>query len=229
MNSEHIVDTVGPLRGFAKLPRAIWVGGGLLSLVTAGLAGALVMKSVQPAAQAEELKATPVASAVVAMPASVNRSHLSPTNAAPEGNWNAPSPMTHTVACTACGTVESVGAVQVKGQGTGLGAVAGGVLGGVVGHQVGGGNGKTAMTILGAVGGGIAGNEVERRTRSETAFDVHVRMDDGSRRVLRQAQAQAVAVGAHVVVEGNRVRVATEKSTGEPRITRTSAPNERGT
>ena len=34
-----------------------------------------------------------------------------------------------------------------------IGTIAGGVAGGVVGNQFGGGNGKTALTVLGAVGG----------------------------------------------------------------------------
>ena len=114
------------------------------------------------------------------------------------------------VACLACGTVESVEPVRVKGEGTGLGAVAGGVLGGVVGHQIGGGNGKTAMTVLGALGGGLAGNEVERRTRGQTLYDVQVRMQDGSYRSIRQSQA--LAVGSSVVVEGGHVRLARSRS-----------------
>ena len=124
--------------------------------------------------------------------------------------------------CSSCGTVESVSTVKLKGQGSGLGAVAGGVLGGVVGHQVGGGNGKTAMTVLGAVGGGFAGNEVERRVRSETAFDLHIRMEDGSRRTIRQPQA--IAAGTRVVVEGNRVRVTTDGA--RPRAITASSSSE---
>ena len=38
-----------------------------------------------------------------------------------------------------------------------IGTIAGGVAGGVVGNQFGGGNGKTALTVLGAVGGALAG------------------------------------------------------------------------
>ncbi|HWH81241.1 MAG TPA: glycine zipper 2TM domain-containing protein, partial [Burkholderiaceae bacterium] len=108
--------------------------------------------------------------------------------------------------CTRCGTVEAVTAVKVKGQGTGVGAVAGGVLGGVVGNQFGHGGGRTAMTVLGAVGGGFAGNEVEKHVRSETLFDVRVRMRDGTHRTFRQAQPPAV--GTRVIVDGNRLRVA---------------------
>jgi outer membrane lipoprotein SlyB len=114
-----------------------------------------------------------------------------------------------------------VKAVQEKGQGSGLGAVAGGVVGGLVGHQVGGGNGKTAMTVLGALGGGLAGNEVEKRVRSETLFDIQVRMEDGSTRVFHQAES--LAVGTRVVAEGTTLRLAraTETSDG-PRVVRTS-------
>jgi outer membrane lipoprotein SlyB len=119
--------------------------------------------------------------------------------------------------------VESVSAVQQAGQGTGLGAVAGGVLGGVLGHQVGGGTGKTAMTVLGAVGGGLAGNEVEKRARSETLFDVRVRMEDGSSRSFQRPQA--LAVGTHVVVEGSNLRVTRDTGqVSQPQVIRTSAP-----
>jgi outer membrane lipoprotein SlyB len=107
--------------------------------------------------------------------------------------------------CETCGVIDSVHAVTRKGQGTGLGAVAGGVLGGVLGHQVGGGNGRTVMSVLGAVGGGLAGNEVEKRARAETVYEVTVRMDDGSTRTFTRREAPAV--GAKVTVEGNDYRL----------------------
>ena len=218
----------------------------MLVLVTAALAGALVMKSVLPSPTAEALPPTPVALSApaaaaapaiaavaprsVPVPAATSKPTVHSKPASPsvvrEANANPPIATTRAVACATCGTVESVDAVQVKGEGTGLGAVAGGVLGGVVGHQTGGGNGKTAMTVLGAIGGGLAGNEVERRTRSETTYDVHVRMEDGSQRVIRQSAS--MAVGAHVIVDGNQLRVATESPTREPGLTRTSTTAARG-
>jgi len=112
--------------------------------------------------------------------------------------------------CSHCGVVESVRAVQQKGQGTGVGAVAGGVVGGVIGNQFGRGDGRTAMTVLGAVGGGLAGNEIEKRARSETLYEVHVRMDDGSLRTLRQRSAPKP--GARVVVEGNTLKLVKARS-----------------
>jgi outer membrane lipoprotein SlyB len=106
--------------------------------------------------------------------------------------------------CANCGKVESVSAVQQKGEGTGLGAVGGAVVGGLFGNHVGGGSGKTLATVLGAVGGGVAGNEVEKRSRATTAYQVHVRMDDGSLRTVTQSTAPAV--GQAVTVEGSTLR-----------------------
>ena len=114
--------------------------------------------------------------------------------------------------CARCGTVESVREVTIKGKGTGLGAVAGGVLGGAVGNQMGHGNGRAAMTVLGAIGGGYAGNEVEKRARSEKAYEVHVRMDDGTVRTFQQKVAPAK--GTRVTVDGKAMHVTRKPATG---------------
>jgi outer membrane lipoprotein SlyB len=116
----------------------------------------------------------------------------------------APEPVRVAAICSYCGVVESVQAVQRKGQGTGIGAVAGGVLGAAVANQVGHGNGRAAMTVLGAVGGGLAGNEVEKRARSETVFEVRIRFDDGSMRTLEETSAPKV--GARVEVQGDKIK-----------------------
>lgn len=108
--------------------------------------------------------------------------------------------------CSHCGVVEGVREVREKGQGTGLGAIAGGVVGAAVGNQAGKGNGRKAMTVLGAIGGGLAGNEIEKRARAETVYEVRVRMDDGSLRTLRQKTAPTP--GARVTVDGNTLRMA---------------------
>jgi outer membrane lipoprotein SlyB len=119
------------------------------------------------------------------------------------------------VACADCGTVESVTPVQRQGEvngvavgGTtvGLGTVAGGLIGGLLGNQVGGGNGKTAMTVLGAAGGAFAGNQVEKNMKKVTVYQVRVRMNDGSIRNVEVSSA--LAVGSKVIVEGNNLRMA---------------------
>jgi outer membrane lipoprotein SlyB len=106
--------------------------------------------------------------------------------------------------CSTCGKVESVAAVKQKGEGTGIGVVGGAVVGGLLGSQVGGGSGKNVATVLGAVGGGVAGNEVEKRARATTMYQVRVRMDDGSVRTITQSSAPAV--GQKVTVEGSTLR-----------------------
>ncbi len=120
----------------------------------------------------------------------------------------APAPVPVQVAqiCGNCGAVESVTPIErtTKANGPGLGAVGGGVLGAVLGNQVGHGNGKTAATIIGAIGGGLAGNEVEKRMKKETVYQVGVRMEDGSRRTLEVAQA--LPVGSRVTVDGSNLR-----------------------
>lgn len=130
-----------------------------------------------------------------AQPAAKTPAHATPAPA--RATAAAPAP------CAVCGVVESVQAVKQKGPGTGVGAVAGGVVGAALGNQIGKGAGRTAMTVLGAVGGGLAGHEIEKNVRSQTLYDVQVRMDDGSTRVMRLAQPWAV--GARVTVDGQRL------------------------
>ena len=176
----------------AAAPRrtAWWVAGGL-GVVGAGALAAALTSAPKPA------PVEPTAPVAAVAPAKGNK-----TNHAAK-----PAPATTTAAadiCATCGTVESVKTETRKGEGTGLGAVAGGVLGGVVGHQMGGGNGKKAMTVLGAVGGGFAGHEVEKRARSTTVYQVRLRMDDGTTRTVTQQTAPAV--GGRFEVEGSTLK-----------------------
>ena len=127
----------------------------------------------------------------------------------------AQAPAPKPAVCADCGTVESVTPVQRQGQvngvavgntTVGLGTVAGGVIGGLLGNQVGGGNGKTAMTVLGAAGGAFAGNKIEQNMKKVTVYQVRVRMNDGSIRNVEVSSS--VPVGSRVVVEGNNLRMA---------------------
>ncbi|GAA4332819.1 glycine zipper 2TM domain-containing protein [Pigmentiphaga soli] len=107
--------------------------------------------------------------------------------------------------CADCGVVQDVRAYQVEGQGTGIGAVGGGVLGGVVGNQFGGGHGRTVLTVLGALGGAYAGNQVEKRVRTTTRYEMTIRMDDGTVRRFNSASPYAWHSGDPVRVMGGRV------------------------
>ena len=91
------------------------------------------------------------------------------------------------VKCAECGVIQSVHEIETKGAGTGLGAVGGAVVGGVLGSQVGRGDGKKVMTVVGAVGGAVAGNEVEKRVKSTKSYEVTVRFDDGTSRVITES------------------------------------------
>lgn len=107
--------------------------------------------------------------------------------------------------CRECGVIESIEAVQQKGEGSGLGAVGGAILGGVLGHQVGEGSGKQIARIGGAVLGGFAGNEVEKRYRAISHYRIGVRMEDGSYRVVEQQSAPAWRRGDAVRLEGGGI------------------------
>ena len=233
-----------------SVPRGVWVGGGLLALAAAALAGALIVKSAEPGPSAGAVpSALPaMAATAAATPPSTSEPRVgqpvplltpapatevatraaspapSPapatTTPAPEATSPGPStaaplPPTRVAVCATCGVVESVTAVKKKGPGTGLGAVAGGVVGGVVGHQLGGGSGKTALTVLGAVGGGFAGHEIEKRARSTTVYDVQVRMEDGRMRTFQRAQS--MAVGTRVSVQGSTLKVRATGNGATPR------------
>jgi outer membrane lipoprotein SlyB len=117
--------------------------------------------------------------------------------------------------CASCGTVEAVTPVQRQGQVNGvavgnqtigLGTVAGGVVGGLLGNQMGGGDGKTAMTVLGVAGGAFAGNQIEKNMKKVTVYEIRVRMDDGSTRNMELSSS--VPVGSKVIVEGKNLRLA---------------------
>jgi outer membrane lipoprotein SlyB len=129
--------------------------------------------------------------------AKLDKPHASPARAAPA--------KTHPAAvvaakCAECGVVQSVHEVDVKGEGSGVGVVGGAVAGGVLGHQVGNGDGQTIATVIGAVGGGFAGNEIEKRVKSKKSYEVTVRFDDGSSRVITEVNAPAWRSGDKVKV-----------------------------
>lgn len=110
--------------------------------------------------------------------------------------------------CIECGTVRDITPVERDSGSTGVGAVVGAIVGGVAGRQVGGGRGRDIATVAGAVGGAVVGNEVEERRRSDdTVYDVRVRMEDGSERIVTVADAGALAVGDPVTVNGNDITI----------------------
>jgi outer membrane lipoprotein SlyB len=105
--------------------------------------------------------------------------------------------------CAECGVIESVREIDTKGAGSGIGVVGGAVVGGLLGHQIGGGSGKDIATVVGAVGGAVAGNEVEKRVKSTKSYEITIRFEDGSSRVIQEAALPSWRTGDRVrVVNG---------------------------
>ena len=194
----------------------------VLGVTVMALAGALMVKgsNAEPGVSSgAPLAATSVAPAPVAPVTVVTPKHIATKVVKHTSTAPVVSQSHAATACSNCGTVEAVTAVQRQGKVNGvavgnttigLGTVAGGVLGGLLGHQVGGGNGKNAATLLGAAGGAYAGNTIEKNMKKVTVYDVRVRMADGSHRNLDISTAPAI--GSKVIVEGNNLRMANATS-----------------
>lgn len=119
------------------------------------------------------------------------------------GYGRAPAPSVNR--CYECGTVERIEVLEVSGRSSGGGAVLGGIVGGVLGHQVGGGRGKDVATVAGALGGALIGNEVEKNRGTTAAWDVRVRLEDGTNKVVRYTTEPSWRVGDKVRIEGGRL------------------------
>ena len=100
--------------------------------------------------------------------------------------------------CYDCGVIESVREIEKKGEGSGLGAVAGGVAGGVLGRQTGGGRGRDVMTVLGAIGGAVAGNQIEKSVKKVKSYEIAIRFEDGTSRLVTQDNPPAWRSGDKV-------------------------------
>ncbi|MDE3022349.1 MAG: glycine zipper 2TM domain-containing protein [Pseudomonadota bacterium] len=107
--------------------------------------------------------------------------------------------------CHVCGHIRDIYARRIQGQTSGVGLVAGSVIGGVLGNQVGGGNGRTAMTVLGAVGGAYAGNQVEKARDTHVIYVIKVDMDEGGIRTFIRHYPPRFSIGEPVRIRGNQI------------------------
>ncbi len=89
--------------------------------------------------------------------------------------------------------------------GIGAGTVIGGIVGGILGNQVGGGTGNTVATVAGVVGGAVAGNQIEKRTNQQAAYNVRIRMSNGSYQTITQDSVGDLRVGDRVRLENGRI------------------------
>lgn len=143
----------------------------------------------------------PVAQAPVAAPthAPVARKH--------KAKVSTPIAETSAKVCGNCGTITAIRAIEQPGEATGLGAVAGGVAGALIGSQIGQGRGTTAAEIAGAAGGAYAGHQIEKNYRKTTRYEIDVRMEDGTRRVISQSTEPALSVGEKVKIINGQLEV----------------------
>jgi outer membrane lipoprotein SlyB len=161
-----------------------------VTVIVFSIVGIATMMGWLPSVQSNS-EGTPRTEAVVGSepaPAPVRRNAADAVNA----------PTSAAPACANCGVIESIRAVETKGEGSGLGAVTGGVVGGVLGNQVGGGRGRTVMTVVGAGAGAYAGNEIEKNVKRTTQYQIRVRMEDGSYRTFFQPSQPALGIGQKV-------------------------------
>ena len=177
-----------------------------ISVIIASLLGIAAMTGLLPQAQSQPvMTAAPIGRAVV----DSEMAHQAPkkTAVAKPAVQRRGDDKTPAARCEDCGVVESVHAVEAKGQGSGVGAVAGGVVGGILGNHVGGGNGRTAMTVVAAGAGAYAGNEIEKNMKRTISYEIRVRMDDQTVRTFRSSQPE-VGVGQRISVRDGRLVVA---------------------
>ncbi|MCC5885627.1 MAG: glycine zipper 2TM domain-containing protein [Gammaproteobacteria bacterium] len=113
---------------------------------------------------------------------------------------------TPTPPCLQCGTITTIRERTRKGDATGLGAATGAVIGGVLGRTV-ANKRKDAITVVGAIGGGVAGHEIEKHIKSETYYEIEVRMEDGRIQLLYAEALYGLTPGAEVEIVGDVARM----------------------
>lgn len=131
------------------------------------------------------------------------------TNAPAPATSNYPQP---TNVYTQYGVVQSIELVSQdtsNPSGIGAGAIAGAVVGGILGHQVGGGTGNTAATVLGAAGGAYVGNQMEKNrqgTQQVNAYRFNIRLNNGTYQSITQTGNDDIRVGDRVQIDNGVAR-----------------------
>jgi outer membrane lipoprotein SlyB len=129
---------------------------------------------------------------------SASRSRMGAKRVAAPAAAAAPVPV---AICANCGVVEAINAIETKGDGSYIGMIAGGVAGAVLGSQVGHGQGTTVAQVIGAAGGAFAGNEIEKRMKTSTHYEVVVRLENGGSQTVSYPAQPGLKVGTRVRVE----------------------------
>jgi outer membrane lipoprotein SlyB len=185
-----------------RISPLMWMTGIAITLFcAAGIAAIMGWIPTSMGQSGETIESKAAANSATAKPAAP-RSQASAARPVQVAAAPAPAPAA-AARCADCGVIESSRQITAKGEGSGLGVAGGAIVGGLLGNQVGDGRGQQIATVVGAVGGGIAGNEIEKRVKASTSYEVTVRLDNGSSRVVQQASAPAWKTGDRVrIVDG---------------------------
>jgi outer membrane lipoprotein SlyB len=107
------------------------------------------------------------------------------------------------------GVVESVRSVKLEGTKTPIGAAAGAAVGGVAGNSIGKGDDNIIGAVIGAVVGGLAGAAIEEGITRKDAFEITVKLDNGSLIAIVQEADEQFKAGDKVrlIDSGGTTRV----------------------
>lgn len=96
------------------------------------------------------------------------------------------------------GVVESVRTVKLEGTKTPIGTATGAVIGGVAGSTVGDGKGSAIAAVIGAVAGGLLGSAAEEGLTRKDAFEITIKLDNGSLVAIVQEATEKFSPGESV-------------------------------
>ena len=134
-----------------------------------------------------------------------------------QNNYPGPAPVTYPagsygqpVAGVEFGRVMNVSLVSgrpLASRGSSIaGAAVGAIVGGLLGHQIGGGSGRTAATVLGAAGGAVAGSQIAKRAdgtyaTNDPVYRIEVQTDSGQMRTYDVAATGDLRPGDRVRID----------------------------
>lgn len=122
-----------------------------------------------------------------------------------------PPPASSSGTCYDCGTVVRVETVAGTGGSGVTGAVIGGLVGAAAGRELTDDESKgrqNTATVAGAVAGAATGAAIQRNVSGGgTAYNVHVRMNDGRTTVVTQNSLDGIREGSYVRVYNGRAWV----------------------
>lgn len=102
---------------------------------------------------------------------------------------------------TSTGVIVAMEVVTTEGSNTGLGTIAGGAAGAIAGSAIGGGRGSALAALGVGVAGAVAGNLIEKKILTDTAFEFLVQEDKtGNVIPIVQSNELGLQPGDHVIL-----------------------------